>query len=696
MGANDEIKEGYTGGLVQNVAGKVAPNAAKRGVAVADGPTAPKQTLALDRMLADEGLQFLGMSDDGINPRVLDTKTNKEQTLNVQKMMAGEGIDPNTVSIRFNSPQNALPVSPVSAGDRVLYGTLGDTKSFAAKLKQDFEEVVLPNSQNKLDGIVVKKNGAYHKVDPGFFEGFSAGELGKDLMELGGEQLRGAVEAAFPAGGNVRSSLGRVIGTYNATPTEQLEDEGIELLANAAGLAAPELGKMGGKLVVGLAKWAAPGTTRAISGAAREAFTTTVGFLTRAGRQATETMLDQAPKVAAKIKETFRAAGPAGNVDNVIETLAGQKAKIAGTMLEEAEAALPVQYDKALRNLMQEVGDPTLPMNVGGVARAGMDSIEEMGLGKFVADKSGKRVFMPLSEAEKAAAGAPEWPEETFKEVARIVKTLERYEQDGVLRGTAGAQRLSALNKAINAVSRQAQSSESNAVKAAANKAAASVRGAITEAFQNVGAGEAWAKVNEPYIRFGDTIKAARGLLDSREGVYTFADKLTRSAGKRGSATDMAKDLVELLGSRGKELYNDLLVTNSAMKFAPKAPQMGFAQGVAATGIAPIAYRSPLVALPLAAATAGLSSPRAALTATRAVQGAAKWAGALNDEAASKVLPFARALREQVGSLGAADRTNLLASPAFGAMANEALQGTQLEEQAKQQLEQFVKSNLIK
>jgi hypothetical protein len=302
-----------------------------------------------------------------------------------------------------------------------------------------------------------------------------------------------------------------------------------------------------------------------------------------------------------------------------------------------------------------------------------------------------RTVFRPLNSTEKRELEEAGYPDEVLPYVRRLVTKLRQYRGDKTLEGKPAVQRLAALNREINVIVRDAHAhGVAPSIGSAVDAVASKVRGSITKQFSDQGLGEQWKKANNVYIDYSDFVEQSRALLASREGVYTFADKLTRIAGKRGSATDMKDSLIELVGPQGKALVDKIYTLNAAMKFAPKAPQLGVAQGVAMTGAIPLVRSNPILGAASVAATGGLSSPRASLHLARGL----KWAGGLDDAAAAKLVPFARALREHVGEIPSADRAALLASPAFAEMAREMVGGTAMEEQAKQQLTDWAAKNL--
>ena len=178
------------------------------------------------------------------------------------------------------NPETAIGKSPLSLTDRALFSLTGNKKGIESKLREKFEDVAQdPSNPNS---FVVKDNGVWKKVDPendawettknltkmGFratvpglagpllgaasdSEQETFGDLADISKELG---IAGAsIAAAIATGGTsllaqsaaqvgvagglaaMETSMGRAIGTYEATPEEQLQDIGTEMLYATAG-----------------------------------------------------------------------------------------------------------------------------------------------------------------------------------------------------------------------------------------------------------------------------------------------------------------------------------------------------------------------------------------------------------------------------------------------------------------------------
>lgn len=156
-----------------------------------------------------------------------------------------------------NTPETAQNKSPLSAADRLKL-SLGNEKGNIQYLKQRYQDaqVVYDDHGKPTKEIAIKDGSTWYRVNP------KNGDI-QDPWERTKEYLKDAAsyapealgvgvaaatdvmtggasipESAAIAGGTtaaVRTSLGRIVGTYDATPAEQAYDIGFESLLNAAG-----------------------------------------------------------------------------------------------------------------------------------------------------------------------------------------------------------------------------------------------------------------------------------------------------------------------------------------------------------------------------------------------------------------------------------------------------------------------------
>lgn len=162
------------------------------------------------------------------------------------------------LSMSGNTPETAMNKSPLSAQDRMKLslGNLKGNVDYLRKRFQDVKQIKGEDGQPSND-LAVLQDGTWYRVDPNNGEIADPWERTKeylkDASEFGPEALGAGVGAgaAWLSGGSaapavpliagatsgvVRTNLGRVVGTYNATPAEQAWDIGFESLMNLAGV----------------------------------------------------------------------------------------------------------------------------------------------------------------------------------------------------------------------------------------------------------------------------------------------------------------------------------------------------------------------------------------------------------------------------------------------------------------------------
>lgn len=174
----------------------------------------------------------------------------------------GQKSDPNTgelIPVEFSggSPATAMNKSPLSTMDRFKL-SLGNEQGNLKYLQQKFEQVApIPGKDGKpTKDLAVLQNGTWHRVDPASGEGMDAWDIAAeyvkdaaDLAPIGaGIGVAAATNVAtsgmsVPASAAIggattallRTSLGRIVGTYDATPAEQAWDLAFETLLNVGG-----------------------------------------------------------------------------------------------------------------------------------------------------------------------------------------------------------------------------------------------------------------------------------------------------------------------------------------------------------------------------------------------------------------------------------------------------------------------------
>lgn len=189
------------------------------------------------------------------SPGVDTSKFNPDNFLNDGQILdeiLGEKVP---LAFSGNSPETAMNKSVVGAIDRLkmsLGNKAGNLAYLQNKVKSGEFEDVKPIDENG-DELAVRQNGSWYRVDPVNGEIADPWDKTKEYLKdaadiapaLSGAGIglatlpitnAGAAAVAGTATGAIRTSLGRLVGTYEATPVEQAWDVGLEGLLNAAGV----------------------------------------------------------------------------------------------------------------------------------------------------------------------------------------------------------------------------------------------------------------------------------------------------------------------------------------------------------------------------------------------------------------------------------------------------------------------------
>lgn len=230
-----------------------------------------------EHMQAKYGAKLTGINQAGF-PEFEDGK-GEIYEVNPQDLLKGMGHDASKFDVAINSPESALPISPVSAKDRALLRLGNSAINETGKVKfleQNYGPVV-PHPDK---GLLIKKDGAWHQLDPDFFKGndpykataqimkgfgkamdmgakgyakqySSVGEYWKDFKDMAGTFYEGGKMAAKSIGSGIESTLE---GNFSDLPGDLAEavtgapQVGAELLGQLRG------GSKGAAIAGGLAK----------------------------------------------------------------------------------------------------------------------------------------------------------------------------------------------------------------------------------------------------------------------------------------------------------------------------------------------------------------------------------------------------------------------------------------------------------
>lgn len=588
-----------------------------------------KGTYDLHQRLQDEGMTLDGIDDAG--NALVRSPDGQAGTYDVGKLLKDDGFDPKDVTVLYNTPATPVQSSPLDLAERAALGA-NVAERGKGYLSRNFDRVAQTDS-----GLVVQQDGVWYAVDP---KGLGSGdawqktrELVADLSEgladqlpsmavgaltrtpaaalaaaplvaagapglaVGAAALTGAVASGALAGyvgSKVKTSLGRAIGTYEATPEEQAQDEATEMIVNAAGeVMAPGVAMTATALLRGmrrLGRWATDGSKSILA--------EVLGATTKAGAPLTRRLMDEPEPVVDAMRSALKAG--AGDRNAAIDAAKRSAIEATRQLVEEAPKALTKEYGRLTMELAEKAGDRSIRENFGTVAKEIYKEWEELGVGRvaesmrrIAGDASGlvstptvmtrSARLVPISDAERAVLPKAVNPtQEGHAAIQKLFEMVQGFRKLGRQEGKQAVEGLVNLQQRVNQLLEGEFAKADPAYKRVLTHTVNAVRRRVGEAFERVGLEKEYAARAGLYERFGQAVSLARQTVD-REGYEGLLNKLTKDAGKDvtvrslvGSgraARDVAQrtgSLVELLGARGEKLYGDMMNNQAAAAFIPR------------------------------------------------------------------------------------------------------------------------------
>jgi len=311
----------------------------------------------------------------------------------------------------------AINRSPLGFWDRAAL-SIGDERGTMKFLKEKYQDVKPMRS----GALAVKdKDGLWYQVDP---EGSGQGdpwEWSKDIVAdhlgtigttaavigatlaapaTGGASIAAAASAGL-GGALTRTSLGRLIGTYDATPEEQIRDVALETVLNAGGQAValgikPTAQFMGRALINGAQK------LKALPEASKTVLAKTQGFMSGVGEDVARTWLDKADEVGASLLEHGK-----GQISSeaVATNMIQKNVALTKEIANETRTGLTKWYSSNMDEIIKEAGGKFNP-KVGATVKEGLAEYAEKGFGEMMPNGTFK--LKPLSQilAKEQAEGA--------------------------------------------------------------------------------------------------------------------------------------------------------------------------------------------------------------------------------------------------------------------------------------------------
>lgn len=344
-------------------------------------------------------------------------------------------LDPATLESRAeyangSAPSTAINKSPLGLMDRMKM-SIGDERGNLNFLKSNFEDV-----QKMRSGAMAVKNkdGLWYQVDP---NGAGSGdawerskEIAKDILGDGAGMIgtaaavTGATLAAIPSGGAslaaipllvgagaagagaamVRTSLGRMVGTYDATPEEQLKDIALETVLNVGGQVIG-LGVKPTAQYLGRSLMAAGDKLKVIPDASKKMISKVFGAVSGVGEDNYDIMLNNTKQVG----EAMVGAGKGvSDSASVITNLTQQNIQHTKSIAKETRSALTSFYQTQMDDITKVAGDGFKPQVASAVNNT-FKEYAEQGFGEIAKDgkfllKDRSKIGSMLAEQGKISA----------------------------------------------------------------------------------------------------------------------------------------------------------------------------------------------------------------------------------------------------------------------------------------------------
>lgn len=601
--------------------------------------------LDLPTIFNANNLEFQGFTETG-DFAVKDKDTGKEGSLarsivdQQARSQLGVGLD--RLDVIYNSPDTALPVVPMSFQNeegitkrRDLIGR-GNDKGRLSYLSKEFGDGNVKLTEK--NGLVIKdKDGVWKTLDPdsGISEWIKdPWEFSRDIADLedvgrsalytiAGSQVgrvvggvigaaTGAATTGFAgiapgfAGGQVagqligsgaggylsakqRTSLGRAVGTYEATPEEQMFDIGMETFLSVGG----EGVNLGFKPTMTQLGRAAKYIGTKIPEGVKDTLATTVGTLTKAGSDTFHRIFNDPKGWATKLN--FLKKEAMGNTDNMMLKAAEKRNESLQPFLERGIKRLPEKYGELLDDIGKKAGGKNIVIDPHQVITDISNELTRQGIGRLElqTSKNGAKRWMlsALSPEEQqifrqtTGAGAAKIEPGVISALNESLSLLDEFTKSQKLRGKQATGALVDINKVSNNLTTKLRGVGSAAFGdrplAIFNDVTDTV---IKKQFKDIGLESEYIAANKMYTKYANAIQQTRNLVDQQAG-SGFVDKyqgvtdaLFNNTSKKLKTNQTVNLLLELTGNAGKRDFEEAMMWEAARRTSPIGPKIGTLQ----------------------------------------------------------------------------------------------------------------------
>lgn len=662
-----------------------------------------KGTLDFTKIFPEMGMKFTGKINDSGQPVVIDEESGQEGAYDIGRVSGdilsslNEGRDPESqiksldeLNIQFNTPKDAVPISPSSLAERFkLKAGAYTTSGLMKKLKNEYEAV----NYDEDKGIVVKENGVWRTFDPGLIQSLSSGdpweitkEIGKDIAEFApGFAARagaGAVGAAKGAAiGSVAgpvgsiagaiaggaagvgavaaadTTLGKLQGTYDATPGEQLADVALETTLSAAGYAIPFAVKPTKELITQAFR-------KIGNSASKSVFAQLLGATVGKPPAMMERLFNK-PKLINNMIDATRGKGYQA-ADDLLTARATNQVK---TVMGNVQKGLSKEFGKKEVEFLKTLGDDFSADITPAVQRtmAQLQSGTGVGLVNPITQtaKDGTKKltgYKPVSLREFRELMGPDVPGISLSKAYRGLNEITRQGNQALSTGgKASAKQILELRRSLDDFVYNSRIMTDDKVDEFLRPIAQSYRSDLIGVFEkaNPQAAQMYRNMNSFYKEgLEDAVQAGKILTGTKTQVDAKAQSFLNSLLNKDTSLPN-RDFLQRASKYafGDEMMGDRVLDTAAAKaFLPYVERAGFTVGAVSIGTGMLAGGAiggiPGLAIGTAAGLAA-SSPRIAARAVNYI----------SPNQAKAILPYSKVLMKSIKSMGKEAQDQLLVRP---------------------------------
>lgn len=507
-----------------------------------------------------------------------------------------------------SSPLTPINKSPVDSMDRMKL-SLGNEAGQMKYLKNKFEDV----SKDKDGDLLVKDQGIWHRVDPKTLDAPDAWEASKiiankipgltgTMMNVAGMELGAAAGSVVPGAGTVagaglgaglseslRISLGRLAGTYDATPEQTAKDIAWETLLASGGTKIA----LGVKPTLDMLKVSMKNMGDWGTNYAKENLSSLLGHLSEAGRWSTRRAMDSAESVIGKTDIAIKAIGNNAPRSEALDFAFKRQSNLVSTLAIESKQALQGNYRQSTAEILKEVPS-NFSANIGDMMKGIKEDLANSGYGLL--DKNGRMKILSDNQVAERLGTDPDKitkiiGENTRAALEQIAKISNQYGEYPTLKGVNGAKQLMDLRKSLSeSFDDLFRPDVPQAIKRITQEVKDKMFTKMTQPFVDVNEvlGQKYISMNADYAAKKDAVDMLNDAVKNGQ-VDSVVKHLVSKSGSYNTFKGEAKSVADLLGQKGHKMINDVLdweASKGFVDFVPKASggsSLGYAVKAAST-----------------------------------------------------------------------------------------------------------------